>query len=150
MSRLAAIQTSLDALKITTGAPSTLAPTTTLAPSTTPLSTKSCAQLNWDPIRRGDQEVCGGKTSGCSGKVTLTEAREFCRELDARICTASELDDMMTMNYGCSYDFRQLWTSTACGDGKFYTYKGNKGIEQRECVAHDQDDRYVRCCADVY
>ena len=60
---------------------------------------------------------------GCSGTLNFNCAKDFCENVGARLCTASELAADETAGSGCSADGAFLWSSTSCGTNSYATRK---------------------------
>tara|TARA_B100001123_G_C15283594_1_gene1014830 strand:+ start:93 stop:2156 length:2064 start_codon:yes stop_codon:yes gene_type:complete len=66
------------------------------------------------------------------GRATYSEAKEKCESLNARLCTAEEMDDDCTANQGCYFDNELMWTSTI-GKSEYPTR------QETLCCGADQD-----------
>ena len=59
---------------------------------------------------------------------------------------------MATAQTGCGYDEQRVWSSSACGEGSYFTMAGQSdlyGAEYpKECTQKDAQSVYARCCAD--
>jgi len=130
----------------------------TMTPSRAPappavISASSCGDLKWaNAAEFGSSIVCGESDlslGGCSGDITWPEAREFCEEAGARMCSVAEMHANEARSTGCGLDKKQLWTSDSCGSDSFSTAYGasNKGTGS-DCEL-TSTLRSVRCCADV-
>eukprot|EP00930_Biecheleria_cincta_P098874 TRINITY_DN9052_c0_g1_i1.p1 TRINITY_DN9052_c0_g1~~TRINITY_DN9052_c0_g1_i1.p1 ORF type:complete len:590 (+),score=67.64 TRINITY_DN9052_c0_g1_i1:63-1832(+) len=137
-------------------------PQTTSAPTPQPTkagtSASSCEDLGWtNALKWGSESVCGesddSPLSGCSGQVTLQEAKSICDAAGARLCTAAELQADESRGTGCSYDSVMIWssTNTECIDGQYMVVFGSsaKATFGPTCVDASQADYYARCCADT-
>eukprot|EP00041_Stephanoeca_diplocostata_P030623 m.932583 g.932583 ORF g.932583 m.932583 type:complete len:1575 (+) comp23791_c0_seq1:275-4999(+) len=105
--------------------------------------------------------VCASSKSairGCSGLVTWSEAKDFCEEQGARLCTQTELATDETHGSGCNYDYNQIWSSTSCescsGSLSYlvdwgYSLAGGATAESpNDPVCRVASDKaYARCCA---
>ena len=127
-------------------------------------SVKSCSDLGWARTS-GRNHLCaesdGEDLGGCSYTVRWTNAREFCQEAGARLCTASELaNDRAGAGSGCSgsnnpdLDHEFVWSSSFCEEetgNKYVVVKvGAEGMasESRCAEASTHGTYYGRCCAD--
>ena len=148
---------------------------------------RTCEGLGWDTISAyaspnaavlnsmvtgytmdyGSATVCGYSRkrtqSGedvCSGELSWSQAREFCKEAGGRLCTAHELHTDESHGSGCNADFARVWSSTPCdgdsdrGYSTVYGFSGSApGISDSPTTAayalcQPTDERAVaRCCA---
>ena len=100
----------------------------------------------------GSADVCGASTPGdaeCSGKLTHEEAVTFCADANMRLCSLSEMSNEETRATGCGYDGQQVWTSTLCLAGAYWSQKGNPGTAQPVCQPMGEAVANARCCADA-
>jgi len=59
-----------------------------------------------------------GTPAGCSqGMYTWAQAKSYCENIGARLCTPQELNDLATSGTGCSHDNRAIWTSQPRNNG---------------------------------
>eukprot|EP01050_Picozoa_sp_SAG11_P029808 SAG11_NODE_8541_length_1003_cov_1.307522_1_plen_274_part_01 len=129
----------------------------------TACSGSSCSDLGWTPRDLGGTElaVCGctgesagGCTSECPGQKTWADAAAFCVAAGARLCTCIDLfAHEAARGSGCDVDNDFAWTSTPCGDGRYYAAQSNAGdattwASEVQCTAATETVA-VRCCADV-
>jgi hypothetical protein len=127
-------------------------------------SQADCEYLGWQVFSgaEGDSKgVCGAtyvdggstvKLGGqCSGAVTWSAAKDMCEVHGGRLCTASEVGTE-TLGTGCGYNGNNIWSSTSCGDGKYYQPLGSHSHKEADwdCAAKEEVTGYARCCADVY
>ena len=139
-------------------------------------SASSCDELGWISTNTelfGSPDVCGesdhngesdyqstegnlADAEGCSGSLNAADAELLCEGRGARLCSISELEQDEPKKTGCQYDYEQVWSTTACGNGSgFMTFKtmviGNtnyKGVAV--CTDADESSAVVaRCCADT-
>ena len=113
-------------------------------------SPKSCSQLGLG-AGQGVDTVCGASQPGgveCSGFGTRADAEAFCSAADMRLCTLSEVANREVAGTGCSYDAEPVWTQTPCGEGRFWTLRGNS---EAAPICRPQADHtaVARCCADA-
>jgi hypothetical protein len=50
----------------------------------------------------------------CSGRTTWQEAKDFCTERGARLCTKEELELSCAERTGCDYDYVTIWAQDEC------------------------------------
>ena len=132
-------------------------PTSTTAPIIE-LSARCCSDLPWFHDVFGRRSVCsttnfrqsllppGEKALPCTYGVTQAAARGVCGSLGARLCTLEEIEGGEVLNTGCVVNFRQVWSSTPCEGGGFYTALGT-GWGKR-CQRPDATNGMAACCAD--
>ena len=79
----------------------------------------------------GETEVDNG---GCNHASTYNQAVSICSNAGARLCTRVELEADCTMDSGCSFNYKLVWSSTGqqchrtthmCTDGRFF-----------QCISH--------------
>eukprot|EP00051_Salpingoeca_urceolata_P027566 m.482070 g.482070 ORF g.482070 m.482070 type:complete len:3234 (-) comp22424_c0_seq1:122-9823(-) len=138
-------------------------------------SVKSCQTLSaegteWAIVtsKPSSRRVCGHSLMDCayvtnpdiiappeSEKKTYQEAKGYCENLGARLCTFPELTSQETASTGCLYDREYVWSSSICHEctasGR-YAHAGSVEYhvdKPQVCLDDDTDKAYVRCCADV-
>jgi len=114
------------------------------------VSVSSCDDLGWNNAElAGDTLVCSESDAdplpGCSDLLTWSDAKDFCENAGARLCTGIEIENRDAWLSGCGYDTEFLWSSTMCDSG--YSVGTGSG-DETACLAAT-DTTYVRCCADV-
>jgi len=140
--------------------PTTKNPTTknpTKQPTGTPTrDPKTCDQLGWGATQAtyGHPFVCGESDHGaltCSGEISHSKAQEHCEAVGARLCTIDEIARDETRATGCGYDRTLVWSSSSCGNGKFWAQAGNSlyatGSTGKRCMSAGSKIN-TRCCAD--
>eukprot|EP00615_Pteridomonas_danica_P019331 CAMPEP_0114387328 /NCGR_PEP_ID=MMETSP0102-20121206/7186_1 /TAXON_ID=38822 ORGANISM="Pteridomonas danica, Strain PT" /NCGR_SAMPLE_ID=MMETSP0102 /ASSEMBLY_ACC=CAM_ASM_000212 /LENGTH=1469 /DNA_ID=CAMNT_0001544393 /DNA_START=38 /DNA_END=4443 /DNA_ORIENTATION=+ len=151
-----------------TVSPSSFPPTSVPTVIIDSCSTSTCDELGWTNADQfGSNKVCGESesplTGECSDQLSLVEARRFCQDSGARLCSLDELLDDEARETGCNYDTVQVWSSTSvaagicsataeAGDYYFTGYGSNSTGESfyGECADAWDDVAYVRCCADAF
>jgi hypothetical protein len=131
------------------------------------MSSASCASLGWSmPKLAGSPECFAGSDvyphvcaasmmpplPGCSGKRAWHDARNFCSEVGARLCTETEYAAGLGRCSGCGYDEEFVWTSTSCGSRSHIAHKiGKPGarVSEAVCTPDEMAEAYSRCCADA-
>lgn len=134
---------------------------------TTPkCSAQSCDQLTWDDEVFGEtnnlgmETVCGHTfTDSCPGAQTFAEAKTFCEDRGARLCSRAEV--MRGEGYGmmdnpCFHDATYIWTESACTVGpvkyhavNFQRGNGDQHEMEADCFAETSTQPHGgRCCAD--
>ena len=72
-----------------------------------PCSARTCQELGWDNFdgERNRAMVCGESDAGfdCTESVALAEARQVCQNSGARLCTATELRQVLAGPDACQY-----------------------------------------------
>ena len=63
----------------------------------------------------------------CSQKVTYEEAAAHCAGMNARLCTAEELENSCAERTGCDYDYVHIWSNTPCNPSIAFGQKHQKG-----------------------
>lgn len=122
-------------------------------------STKSCSQLpEFAYTTTRQKNVCGASKKFVAGEECVSgmnqgKAEDVCKSIGARLCTSRELTDGVGVNTGCDFNWKYVWSSTPCGQGKFYAvrkkrYTGRKCLSQSETKTSRSKVIGVRCCAD--
>jgi hypothetical protein len=111
-------------------------------------ATKTCSELGWtNSVVTG---VCGESQVGfkkCFNAKKNAKANFVCEKMGGRLCTHDEVLSGAGKETGCNFDKAYVWTSTSCGDGKFYVAKGSAN---GNVICEDQYSAYpVRCCSQV-
>ena len=83
-------------------------------------SAKTCSQLGWSNAGSyGSSAVCGetdaSPLGGCSDTRTYAQAKAFCEDAGARLCTVGEVSANEPAGTGCGYDSQRIWTSSSDG-----------------------------------
>jgi hypothetical protein len=122
-------------------------------------SAKTCSQLGWSNAGSyGSSAVCGetdaSPLGGCSGTRTYAQAKAFCEDAGARLCTVGEVSANEPAGTGCGYDSQRIWTSSSdgCPTGQHLTRAGKSttiGSFPQQCTEDVSGGVYVRCCADT-
>ena len=63
----------------------------------------------------------------CSRKVTYEEAKAHCARMNARLCTAEELENSCAERTGCDYDYVHIWSGSPCNPSSTFGQKHQKG-----------------------
>jgi len=128
-------------------------PTVTAAATTTTASSvgaKSCIELGWTNVNTNG--VCGASqiNQECSTAETFATASDICSAAGARLCNLDEVASKVVQNTGgsCNLDQKWVWTSTACGVGKYYKARGI-GNRKKRCVLATKSNVAVSCCSDA-
>ncbi|MBR58259.1 MAG: hypothetical protein CMH54_09585, partial [Myxococcales bacterium] len=118
-------------------------------------ASESCTALGWDAETYGDPNVCGTSAEGpggCSGTLSFLDSIDFCARKGGRLCSYEELNADEVRDTGCGYDSKRIWSSTPCGDGRFWTQSGSSEQEAfypKQCTPMAAAGVHVACCADV-
>ena len=119
--------------------------------SAAPSAPKSCSQLGWSAVVSG---VCGESNKGfkdgndrCFNAKKFEKASEKCADIGARLCKEAEITSGAGKNTGCDFDKAYVWSSTSCGQGKYWVVKGNANGKK---ICETATSAYpVRCCSQV-
>jgi len=147
---------------------------TTEAPATTTttmqnFNQKSCATLGW-ATSSANPAVCGESDKGfkvldnsnkCFYEKAQPDANFHCSKMGARLCTLAEVSQGVGTKTGCMMDSLSVWTSTPCGNSKFWTAKfceaGSTnwfqelaGVQRCTQCTNIEEMHAMRCCSDAY
>ena len=138
-----------------------------MAPPNTPGDTqsppseaaKSCKQLGWRPydVYSGGttvDAVCGASQfdGRCAAATDYANAAATCSHMDARLCTAFELQSDAARMTGCDLDSQLVWVKSQPEVGMCMTAPGSsKGVRSagEEYITSCGEEFAVRCCADA-
>ena len=117
-----------------------------------PVSCKACHQILQEQgskyaDRVGTLNTCGGsEINGTCYEAPFAQARGLCQSIGARLCTVQEIYADETINTGCNFNSREVWTADPCPDGS-YILRGSPRATLPTCTPHNVSVP-VRCCAD--
>ena len=142
-------------------------------------SSMTCMEMGWGDAVKGKVNVQGYTCSSskvpdyaaeqifdgmlpaplCSSFVSWQEAKDFCENGGARLCTFEELKSRIAQDSGCGYDDRRTWTATKCAPDHHMTLGGVFSPRQPippRCTPDVNEDSHVpqmkkivaRCCGD--
>lgn len=68
-------------------------------------SRKNCGNLRWDVNAKYSTTVCANRhkkpLTDCSGALDYDQAKAFCEDVGARLCTMDEIQASFTAETGC-------------------------------------------------
>ena len=118
-------------------------------------SSKTCAQLGWNPdhdplIRTDSDDVCGASllplrptdlrppdvgenATYCLKDRSWDDSTVICAAIGARLCSVSEIKNGEARNTGCGINNLAVWTFEECGPGEAFQGTVNEWVVGGHC-----------------